>query len=221
MGPAPRTSTCPSCHTACAAHGMDGDRQRLDERPRFQSEPRRQFQQGRFREGEKLLSDSRGLKPHHLQMSRRCDNAPHGKARTRHRRFAEEPWPNRPGGRIERSGQLPQPPRRIRGPEQPDRKCTDACRDKRECPIRRSQSGGCAAERRGRRSAGFGTSENSIFPGLVMVARSISTLPGPQNFAWALARRGQEQRIEAGIGAVANAHHQHFDGNLQAGLPVM
>jgi hypothetical protein len=27
--------------------------------------------------------------------------------------------------------------------------------------------------------------------------------PGPQNFAWAMARRGQEQRIEVGIGIVA------------------
>jgi hypothetical protein len=34
--------------------------------------------------------------------------------------------------------------------------------------------------------AGFGTSVNSIFPGLVMVARSISTLPDPQNFGCAL-----------------------------------
>jgi len=36
-----------------------------------------------------------------------------------------------------------------------------------------------------------------------MVARSISTLPGPQNIAWALARRGLEQCIEAGIGSAA------------------
>ena len=65
MGPAPKDKHFQACHTACAAHGMDGDRQRLDERSRFHSESRRQFQQGRLREGEKLLGDSRGLKSHH------------------------------------------------------------------------------------------------------------------------------------------------------------
>jgi hypothetical protein len=47
---------------------MDGDCSRLNKCSGFYRELRRQLQQGRFREGKELLRNSRGLKPHHLQV---------------------------------------------------------------------------------------------------------------------------------------------------------
>src|SRR5208337_717809 len=67
-GPRTQDEHLPSRHAACTANRMDSNRRRLDKCSAFQSEPRRQFQQGRFREREEFLGDSRGLKPHHLQV---------------------------------------------------------------------------------------------------------------------------------------------------------
>jgi hypothetical protein len=60
-----------------------------------------------------------------------------------------------------------------------------------------------------------------------MVARSISSLPSPSDFARAAVaavsdrRRRSEIDATIGIGAIADAHNPHFDCNLQAILTVM
>jgi hypothetical protein len=59
------------------------------------------------------------------------------------------------------------------------------------------------------------------FPGTCHGGAKHLDPPRRQDFAWVLLRRGQEQRAEAGIGAMAPAHNPHFYGDLQAAITVM